>query len=583
MQIKSEHTQLMQDIALNNHKASDKPIWYFLLLWTILNIIQAATLEVHPDEAYYWLYSRFMDWGYFDHPPMVAIFIRVGDAIMHNELGLRLVTVLVSPLSIWLLWQTLKPYAVSAKWFILVVSGLVILHMYGFTTTPDAPLFFFTALFYYIYQRYVEHDKMKWALLLALIIAGLLYSKYHGILLIGFTVLSNIKLLKRPSFWLIVVLSAVLFMPHVWWQMQHQYPSLRYHLYERSSSGYDVSRTLLYLPGQFVMAGPLIGWFLFGFTVTTKIKDAFIRCLMVNFIGTIAFFMLSTIKDDVQSHWTLIGFAPLILLVMIRFSQTQYQPRWLMRLAVVNAALIVLLRIGLMVGVPFIKQSSRFQSYYGYKQWAQQVKQRVGNSYVVFISGFQDASKYCYYTNSTKGFDYDAREYRRTQFDIWPIEDSLQHKRTYYLLDFHAQGSFQLDSFKTARGQWYGTWLNDTRMYQKVDIQADKGKVKAAPGQKIVFNLTVNNPYNHTISFKNEGYPHELVMAACFLQGDQNTGGEQAGDDFNRITLKPGQTAPYRFVVAAPKTKGKYVLVFSIRTTPFPGGRNSRAIDFTVE
>jgi hypothetical protein len=21
------------------------------------------------DEAYYWVYSKFLDWGYFDHPP----------------------------------------------------------------------------------------------------------------------------------------------------------------------------------------------------------------------------------------------------------------------------------------------------------------------------------------------------------------------------------------------------------------------------------------------------------------------------------------------------------------------------------
>src|ERR1700739_3897281 len=122
-------------------KNQDKLIWYFLILWTILNAVQAYTLEIHADEAYYWLYSKFLDWGYFDHPPMVAIFIRIGDSIIHSEFGVRMMTVLSSTLSLYILWLIVKKYAVDAKWFILIVSGVFIFHQYGFTTTPDAPLF----------------------------------------------------------------------------------------------------------------------------------------------------------------------------------------------------------------------------------------------------------------------------------------------------------------------------------------------------------------------------------------------------------------------------------------------------------
>src|SRR5471030_234988 len=94
--------------------SSDKLIWYFLLCWTVLNTLQAYKLEIHADEAYYWMYSRFLDWGYFDHPPMVAIFIKIGDSLMHNELGLRLMTILSSTASIYLLWLILKKYSVDA-------------------------------------------------------------------------------------------------------------------------------------------------------------------------------------------------------------------------------------------------------------------------------------------------------------------------------------------------------------------------------------------------------------------------------------------------------------------------------------
>src|SRR6185437_16626908 len=130
--------------------SANKTIFYFLLLWTLLNAIQAYTLELQGDEAYYWLYSRYLDWGYFDHPPMVALFIRLGDSIMHNELGVRMLTVLASSSSIYILWLILKKYTVDAVAFVLVISGIFIFHIYGFTITPDVPLFFFTVLFYYV-------------------------------------------------------------------------------------------------------------------------------------------------------------------------------------------------------------------------------------------------------------------------------------------------------------------------------------------------------------------------------------------------------------------------------------------------
>src|ERR1700712_5026215 len=138
----------MPELAADKSFQSKKIIWYFLLAWTVLNIVQSYTLELHADEAYYWMYSRFLDWGYFDHPPMVALFIRAGDTLMHNELGLRLITVLTSTASIYMIWLILKKYSVDALSFILVMSGILIFHIYGFTTTPDAPLFFFAVLFY---------------------------------------------------------------------------------------------------------------------------------------------------------------------------------------------------------------------------------------------------------------------------------------------------------------------------------------------------------------------------------------------------------------------------------------------------
>lgn len=568
--------------AVNTSPRPSRTILFFLLAWTILNAMQAYTLELQGDEAYYWLYSRYLDWGYFDHPPMVALFIRIGDSLWRNELGLRLATVLASSASVYLLWLILKKYGVDVKAFMLVISGVFIFHIYGFTTTPDAPLFFFTVLFYFVYQQYIERDKWGLAVLLGIIIACLLYSKYNAVLIIGFTLLSNIKLLKRGSFWLIVVLAAVLFLPHVFWQVNNGYPSINYHLFERSARVYNFTNTFSYLPGQLLMAGPLIGWFLFYKAFSIRVKDAFIRCLLVNCVGTLLFFLVSSFKGTVQPQWTFVLFAPLVMLALIQFHRSGGVPRWLFRLGMVNLALILTVRVIIIFGFGFAKTYGHLKSYYGFKEWTSEVKKRAGNSYVVMSEGFQNPSKYNYYTNSLKCFAYDPWYYRRTQFDIWPMEDSIQHKRVYYLFYQPIKG-ITTDSIKVAAGTWYGGWVDDVRTYQKVNFETPVENITAAPGQRLVFDLTVTNPYHHIISFTNKGCRHPVVLNACFFSGDNTIAVQKAQDTFNNISLKPGESARYQFSITAPMQKGNMELLFSLRTEPFPGSKNSRIINFTVK
>jgi 4-amino-4-deoxy-L-arabinose transferase-like glycosyltransferase len=63
----------------------------FCFLFLSLNLLQAYFTNLTYDEAYYWLYAEHLAWGYYDHPPLVAIFIKIGYSLLQNELGLRLI------------------------------------------------------------------------------------------------------------------------------------------------------------------------------------------------------------------------------------------------------------------------------------------------------------------------------------------------------------------------------------------------------------------------------------------------------------------------------------------------------------
>ena len=554
----------------------------FLIIWTFINAVQAGFMELHPDEAYYWIYSRFLDWGYFDHPPMVALFIKAGDFLFQSKFGLRFLTVISNTLSVYFLWEILKKYSPNVKLFIILFSSILIFHIYGFITTPDSPLFFLSILFFYVYQRYAEEDKAKWAILLSLVIAGMFYSKYHGVLLVFFTVLSNFKLFKRPSFYLIILFAAILFAPHIYWQIQNRYPSVYYHLIDRSAKPYQFEYTSDYLLGQLLIAGPLVGWFLYQASVTVKSNDIFMRAVKFNFYGIFLFFLFSTFKGRVEPHWTLIAFPPLFILSFIYLTQKAGSFTWFYKLALFNVALILLARLVLIVPFPWIKDLKQVAYYYGGEEWAKQMKIIAGDNPVIIMGGFQEASRYDFYNRTLSGFAYDSRYYRKTQFDIWPLEDSLRNKKVYFAsLESYGKGVSE-DTLITTKGIFYTRWVDHVRTYQKVEIATQPGEDfwKAAGLRKL--KLKIHNPYNQSISFANAGQQWKCFLEYGFMENGSLKEFKPVISGFNKLVIPAKESVEISAIIRAPMQAGKYKLIFSIRTEPFPGSRNSNMIPVII-
>jgi len=209
-----------------------------LLAWFLLNIVQSLFTEIGNDESYYWLYAQLPAWGYFDHPPLVALVIRAGTWLAGDTtLGVRLFVTVMQLLFLWVLYRltAVEHSRHHILLFFLVSFSVVMLQVYGFVATPDAPLLLFTVLFLWSYRYFLETDySPAGALMMAFCMAGLMYSKYHGALVILFVIFSNLKLFTKPAFYLSVAVALVLFLPHILWQIHHDFPSLKYHLVERS-------------------------------------------------------------------------------------------------------------------------------------------------------------------------------------------------------------------------------------------------------------------------------------------------------------------------------------------------------------
>jgi hypothetical protein len=81
----------------------------FYSLWFVGLLLQAYFTELTSDEAYYWMYSNNLAWGYFDHPPVIAFMINLGFYLLPNELGVRLFSVIFSTLTLFILEKIVKP------------------------------------------------------------------------------------------------------------------------------------------------------------------------------------------------------------------------------------------------------------------------------------------------------------------------------------------------------------------------------------------------------------------------------------------------------------------------------------------
>ncbi|MDX1410165.1 MAG: glycosyltransferase family 39 protein, partial [Saprospiraceae bacterium] len=288
------------------------PLWPYLLTWFVLNVLQAMTTGLLHDEAYYWLYANHLDWGYFDHPPGVALLIWPGLCIP-GELGVRLTTIVLSTAVLGFLFKWLNPRH-NGLFFLFVVSCLLF-HIGGFVAVPDIPMIALTCAFLFVFQRYLAEDRWKWALILAAISALLIYSKYHGAILLVCAFLPNLKfLVRRRTFWVIPLVALLLLFPHLWWQWQHDFVTFRFHLFERGSRGFRWDFPLNYFLGQLLVFGPLAGFLIITTIRSWDRSTRFNRTLIWVVTGVFGLFFLMSFRGRVEANWTAIAFPALACL-----------------------------------------------------------------------------------------------------------------------------------------------------------------------------------------------------------------------------------------------------------------------------
>lgn len=401
-----------------------KKIKLCLLLLFILQVVIAVNFELAHDEAYYWLYSRHLDWGFFDHPPLVGLIIKCFSFLPHSEFSVRIGFIILQFGTIYLLLN-LTSFSSRALWLFF---SFPLASFAGLFALPDMGLLFMTACYCYGLKKYLEDDSRKNILILSVIIPLLLYAKYHGVLLLFFTLVAIPSLFWRKSFYSIFLISLLLFLPHILWQYHHDFSTLRYHFLERPRADFSSKRLLEYLALQVGLPGLFLGPVVWKIVLTRKIENSFDRAMKIISIGTVIFFLVSTLSKKFEANWTIFLTVPLIYLSA---NSEVWRSKLFQGLLGFSLVFVLLSRALLVMPSEWI-ELRRIREFHGWGDWSKSVE-KLCEGAPISANSYQIASKLSFYLNVEIGsINYRSR---KNQFDYWRFDKLIPTDTICYVTD----------------------------------------------------------------------------------------------------------------------------------------------------
>jgi len=278
------------------------------------------------DELYYWNWAQHLQASYFDHPPMVAVLIRVSTAIFGDGLfGLRFFAVLLSFFLMYLVghWCGRKEVVTLVLFTPLVFFGSMLI-------TPDIPFLFFWGLYVWWLMSIngtfspwsddpvnrVYHSSPvpfgKWVVGGAILGLGLL-SKYSMLLAIpcAFLVMFTRYRIRAwfSGFVLHLAIAGLFCLPVILFNMKHQWAPFLFqfnHALSGSTSGYFTR----YVGSQIALVGLLP--FLMLPWIAIRLRDLLQHPLLnvaLWFFAIPFFFALFQGRSNyVEANWALMSY-----------------------------------------------------------------------------------------------------------------------------------------------------------------------------------------------------------------------------------------------------------------------------------
>lgn len=273
------------------------------------------SLPVLDDEAYYWTWSRHLQWGYLDHPPAVALLVASATGTLGDApWAMRIPSFLLAAATAWVVFRlTRELYGAEAA-----ARGQQLFHSVplfvagGFLVSPDAPFTFLWALSAWAAWRALHGQQRAWWLLGASVGLGL-QSKYSMAFLLPAlaTLVAGDRTARgRPEPYAAAALAFVVFLPNLLWNAQNGWSTFRF-VWQRPAwvQAPPAVSLLLSLGGVLLYLSPVLGVLLLAAPWrNTGPADRFLRALCLpTLLAALAAAVLGKFKPHYIAPVALLG------------------------------------------------------------------------------------------------------------------------------------------------------------------------------------------------------------------------------------------------------------------------------------
>ncbi len=290
----------------------------FLFLIFRIFYVLLYPIDLSPEEAQYWDWSRHPDLSYYSKPPIVAYLNMISTAIFGNtEIGVRINPILMSfVLSILVFLFVRKLFDEITALFSSIIPNLFVgTAINSILMTTDAPLLFFWGISVMLIYFAVEKNNVKlW--LLAGIFAGIAFlSKYPAVFLMPLTLLylslTRRDLLFSSKPYVSLIPAFILSLPVLIWNIQHDFVSFKHvsSLADKGSRFPRFDTALEFIGGQLLLLSVFPFFFLiYGWWKSLKKKDRRLIFLTVYSFPVVLFFLILSLRKGVYANWAGFGY-----------------------------------------------------------------------------------------------------------------------------------------------------------------------------------------------------------------------------------------------------------------------------------
>jgi 4-amino-4-deoxy-L-arabinose transferase-like glycosyltransferase len=304
----------------------------------LLRLVGAAWTPLTFDEAYYWIWSKHLAFGYYDHPPGVALVIRLGTMIAGDtEFGVRVMSILLTLPMSFAVYRTAEilfgGQRVAATATILL--NVTLMAAVGtLIVTPDAPLLIASSFVLFFLAKVLESGRGAWWLAVGAATGLALLSKYTA-LFFGAAILVWLISVPKLRRWLISpwlylggLTALIVFSPVIFWNADHHWVSFIKQFGRSEVVDFKPGFIAELIPTQIAFATPLV--FILGgmglYALMRREGGALAsRVLISAMFWTITlYFLWHSLHARVEANW----FAPVYPAFAIAAAAAANLTRW---------------------------------------------------------------------------------------------------------------------------------------------------------------------------------------------------------------------------------------------------------------